>query len=439
MALKMRTAAAALNPLMSCSVSVRGAHSRNVAYEPQTAPQATSKDVIKKEKTFGAQNYKPLPVAITKAKGVHVWDVEGKRYYDFLSAYSAVNQGHSHPRIVAAMVDQVQRLSLTSRAFYSDMLGEYAEFVTGLFKYDRVLPMNTGVEGGDTAIKLARRWAYEVKGVPKNQARVLFAKENFWGRSLAAVSSSTDPDCYTNFGPFMPGFDTIPYNDLAALEKEAQDPNVAAFMVEPIQGEAGVVIPHEGYIKGVRDICTKNNILFIADEVQTGLGRTGRRLCVDHDKVRPDIVVLGKALSGGLYPISAVLCDDPIMLLIKPGQHGSTYGGNPLACRVAMEALKVLEEEKLYENSAKMGKLLLSELQKLPKHKVSKVRGKGLFCAIVIDKKYDAWDVCLKLKENGLLAKNTHGDIIRFAPPLVIKEDEVMECAHIIRRTIESI
>uniref|UniRef100_A0A674D985 Ornithine aminotransferase, mitochondrial n=1 Tax=Salmo trutta TaxID=8032 RepID=A0A674D985_SALTR len=400
----------------------------------------TAEEVYAREEKYGAHNYHPLPVALEKGKGLYLWDVEGNRYYDFLSAYSAVNQGHCHPKIIAALNAQASKLTLTSRAFYNDILGAYEEYITTLFGYDKVLPMNTGVEGGETACKLARKWAYTVKGVPKNQAKIIFANGNFWGRTMAAISSSTDPSSYEGFGPFMPGFDLIPYNDIPALEKALQDPNVAAFMVEPIQGEAGVVVPDAGYLTTVRQLCTQNNVLFIADEVQTGLARTGRRLAVDHEEVRPDIVILGKALSGGVYPVSAVLCDDEVMLTIKPGEHGSTYGGNPLACGVAMAALEVLEEEKLAENAEKMGQLLRSELSKLPKEIVPIVRGKGLLNAIVIKetKDYDAWRVCIRLRDNGLLAKPTHGDIIRLAPPLIIKDHEVRECADIIQRTIMS-
>ncbi|KAM9463077.1 ornithine aminotransferase, mitochondrial isoform 1-T2 [Clarias gariepinus] len=400
----------------------------------------SSEEVFSREARYGAHNYHPLPVALSRGQGVHVWDVEGRRYFDFLSAYSSVNQGHCHPKIVAALTGQASRLSLTSRAFYTDVLGEYEEYVTSLFGYNKVLPMNTGVEAGETACKLARKWAYNVKGVPRYQAKIVFAEGNFWGRTLAAISASTDPSSYDGFGPFMPGFELVPYNDIPALEKALQDPNVAAFMVEPIQGEAGVVIPDAGYLRKVRELCTKNNVLFIADEVQTGLARTGRRLAVDHEDVRPDLVLLGKALSGGMYPVSAVLCDDEVMLTIKPGEHGSTYGGNPLACRVAITALQVLEEEKLAENAAKMGKILRAELDKLPKEVVALVRGKGLLNALVIKetKDYDAWRVCLRLRDNGLLAKPTHGHIIRLAPPLTIKEDEIRECAEVIQRTILS-
>lgn len=400
----------------------------------------TSEDIYAREEKYGAHNYHPLPVALERGEGINVWDVEGNRYYDFLSAYSAVNQGHCHPKIVSALTTQSSRLALTSRAFYNDVLGAYEEYITRLFGYDKVLPMNTGVEAGETACKLARKWAYTVKGVPKNQAKIIFANGNFWGRTMAAISSSTDPSSYEGFGPFMPGFDLVPFNDVPALEKALQDPNVAAFMVEPIQGEAGVVVPDPGYLTKVRQLCTKHNVLWIADEVQTGLARTGRRLAVDHENVRPDIITLGKALSGGVYPVSAVLCDDEIMLTIKPGEHGSTYGGNPVACRVAIAALEVLEEERLAENAERMGQILRSELNKLPKDIVTTVRGKGLLNAIVIKetKDYDAWKVCLRLRDNGLLAKPTHGDIIRFAPPLVITESELRDCVDIINRTVMS-
>uniref|UniRef100_A0A8C6UQ00 Ornithine aminotransferase n=1 Tax=Neogobius melanostomus TaxID=47308 RepID=A0A8C6UQ00_9GOBI len=400
----------------------------------------TSQEIYTREEKYGAHNYHPLPVALERGEGIYVWDVEGNRYCDFLSAYSAVNQGHCHPKIVSALTAQSSRLALTSRAFYNDVLGAYEEYVTRLFGYDKVLPMNTGVEAGETACKLARKWAYTVKGVPKNQAKIIFANGNFWGRTMAAISSSTDPSSYEGFGPYMPGFELIPYNDIPSLEKALQDPNVAAYMMEPIQGEAGVVVPDPGYLTKVRQLCTKHNVLWIADEVQTGLARTGRRLAVDHENVRPDIITLGKALSGGVYPVSAVLCDDEIMLTIKPGEHGSTYGGNPVACRVAMAALEVLEEERLAENAERMGQILRTELSKLPKDIVTTVRGKGLLNAIVIKetKDYDAWQVCLRLRDNGLLAKPTHGDIIRFAPPLVISESEIRDCVDVIQRTILS-
>lgn len=398
-----------------------------------------SEEVFGKEKKYGAENYAPIPVAISKGEGVYVWDVDGNKYYDFLSAYSAVNQGHCHPRIIKALKDQADVLTLTSRAYYNNVLGEYEEYITKLFGFDRVLPMNTGVEGGETACKLARKWAYKVKKIPENQARTIFADGNFWGRTLAAISSSTDPSAYNHYGPFMPGFFNVPYNDIPALEKELQNPNTCAFMVEPIQGEAGVVVPDEGYLRKIRELCTKYNVLWIADEVQTGLARTGRRLAVDHESVKPDILILGKALSGGVLPVAAVLADDEIMLTIRPGEHGSTYGGNPLACKVAIEALKVLEEEQLAENAERLGKIVREELNKLPKNIVKLVRGKGLLNAIVIDEKFDAYDVCLKLRSNGLLAKPTHGDIIRFAPPLVITEAQTRECLDIISQTITSL
>jgi len=393
------------------------------------------------EEQYGAHNYHPLPVVLEKGEGVFLWDVDGKRYYDFLSGYSAVNQGHCHPRIIRALIEQAQKLTLTSRAFHNNLLGEYARFITSYFGYDKVLPMNTGVEGGETAIKLARRWAYTKKGVPENKAKIIFAEGNFWGRTLAAISSSNDPSSYKGFGPYMPGFELVPYNDAIALEKALQDKNVAAFMVEPIQGEAGVVVPDDGYLTKVRSLCTEYNVLFIADEIQTGLARTGKMLACDHENVQPDILVLGKALSGGVLPVSAVLANDDVMLNIKPGEHGSTYGGNPLACAVAMEALTVLKEEKMAENAAAMGNLLRSELQKLSSPFIKIIRGKGLLNAIVIDHlNPDAsWDLCLALKENGLLAKPTHGDKIRFAPPLLITAEQVKETVGIIGRSLETL
>lgn len=400
-----------------------------------------SEEAIHLEEKYGAHNYHPIPVVLTKGEGVFVWDVDGKRYYDFLSAYSAVNQGHCHPKIIAAMMEQASKLTLTSRAFYNDVLGKYEKFMTELLGYDKLLPMNTGVEGGETAIKLARRWGYEVKGIEKNKAKVIFAEGNFWGRTLAAVSSSNDPSSYAGYGPYMPGFDLIPYNDLSALEKAISDPNVAAFMVEPIQGEAGVVVPHDGYLKGVSELCKKYNVLFIADEVQTGIARTGKMLACDHENVKPDILVLGKALSGGTMPVSAVLASNEIMLTIKPGEHGSTYGGNPLACAVALAAMQVVIDEKLSENAERLGEILRAGLKEIKSDRVTAVRGKGLLNAIVIKEKdgVDAWQVCIKLKERGLLAKPTHGDIIRFAPPLVINEEQLKECIQIIKETIESL
>ncbi len=391
------------------------------------------------EDLYGAHNYHPLPVVLEKGEGVFLWDVDGKRYYDFLSGYSAVNQGHCHPRIIASLVEQAQKLTLTSRAFHNNLLGEYARFITRYFGYDKVLPMNTGVEGGETAIKLARRWAYTQKGVPENKAKIVFANGNFWGRTLAAISASTDPDSYKGFGPYMPGFELVPYNDIPALEKALQDPDMAAFMVEPIQGEAGVVVPDEGYLQKVRELCTTYNVLFIADEIQTGLARTGRMLACDHENVRPDILILGKALSGGVLPVSAVLADDSVMMNIRPGEHGSTYGGNPLACAVAITALTVLKEEKMAENAEAMGQLLRSELAKLSSPLISMIRGKGLLNAIVINHPNPeaAWDICLDLKELGLLAKPTHGDKIRFAPPLLINREQVMETVAIIGHALE--
>ncbi|EFN77876.1 Ornithine aminotransferase, mitochondrial [Harpegnathos saltator] len=382
----------------------------------------TSQQVFDRESNYGAHNYHPLPVAVCKAEGVFMWDVEGKRYFDFLSAYSAVNQGHCHPRIYKAMIDQAKNLTLTSRAFYSDVLGEFEEYITKLFGYDKWLPMNTGVEGGETACKLARRWGYNVKRIPENKAKIVFAEGNFWGRTMSAISASTDPTCYNGFGPYMPGFGIIPYDDLVALEKVLTEPNVCAFM--------------DGYLRGIRELCSKYNVLWIADEVQTGLARTGKRLAVDYEAVRPDILILGKALSGGFYPVSGVLANDPIMLTIKPGEHGSTYGGNPLGCRIALEALRVLEEERLAENAERLGHAFRSELNKLPREVVTLVRGKGLLNAVVINDKIDAMDICLRLKENGLLAKPTHDHIIRFAPPLVITEGQIRECADIISKTV---
>lgn len=399
-----------------------------------------SETLMQLEEEFGAHNYHPIPVVIDKGEGVFVWDVDGKKYFDFLSAYSAVNQGHCHPRLIKVLTEQAKKLTLTSRAFYNSTLGEYEKFITQFFGYDKVLPMNTGVEGGETAIKLARRWAYDVKGVKENEAKIIFAEGNFWGRTLAAISASTDPSSFKGFGPYMPGYITVPYNNLVELEKAMQDKNVAAFMVEPIQGEAGVVVPDEGYLKSVRALCDKYKVLFIADEVQTGLCRTGKMLACDHENVKPDILILAKALSGGILPVSAVLANNEIMLTIKPGEHGSTYGGNPLACVVAMEALKILKEEKLAENAENLGKLLRDELNKIKAESdvITAVRGKGLLNAIVIKEKNGktAWDVCLELAENGLLAKPTHGDIIRFAPPLIITKEQLMECVAIIKKVI---
>jgi ornithine--oxo-acid transaminase len=391
------------------------------------------------EERYNAHNYHPLPVVIEKGEGVFVWDVEGNKYFDCLSAYSAVNQGHCHPRIIKALTEQAHKLTLTSRAFHSNLLGEYAEFICNFFGYEKVLPMNTGVEGGETAIKLCRKWAYEIKGIPKNQAKIIFAENNFWGRTIAAISSSTDPKSYTNFGPFIPGFEIIPYNDLPALEKALSDPNVAGFMVEPIQGEAGVVVPDEGYLKSASELCKKHNVLFIADEVQTGVARTGKLLACDYEDVKPDILILGKALGGGVFPVSAVLSSHEVMDTLKPGEHGSTFGGNPLACAVAMESLKVVKDEQLAENAFAMGNIFRDRLKAISSPLMGEVRGKGLLNAAVISPFGDnktAYDVCLALKENGLLAKQTHDHIIRFAPPLIITENQVHACCDIIEKTI---
>jgi ornithine--oxo-acid transaminase len=401
----------------------------------------STQEAIELEEKYGAHNYHPLPVVLSKGQGVYVWDVEGKRYYDFLSAYSAVNQGHCHPRIINALIEQSQKLTLTSRAFYNDKLGEYEKYITEYFGYDRVLPMNTGVEGGETALKLCRKWAYTVKGVPHNQAKIIFASNNFWGRTLAAISASTDPNASKDFGPYMPGYQVIPYNDLEALEKALEDPNVAGFMVEPIQGEAGVVVPQEGYLRKAHELCKAKNVLLIADEVQTGLARTGKMLCADYDDIQPDILILGKALSGGVLPVSAVLANDEIMLTIKPGQHGSTYGGNPLACAVAMEALAVLKDEQLAENAFRLGNIFRARMQKFQEktEMIQLVRGRGLLNALVINDTEEgetAWNICLALQKNGLLAKPTHGNIIRLAPPLVITEDQLNDCCEIIEQTI---
>ena len=393
------------------------------------------------EDQFGAHNYHPIPVVLEKGEGVYLYDVDGKKYFDFLSGYSAVNQGHCHPAIIKTLQEQANKLTLTSRAFHNNLLGEYEQYITKYFGYDKVLPMNTGVEGGETAIKLARRWGYAVKGIPENQAKIIFAEGNFWGRTLAAISSSTDPSSFKGFGPYMPGFGIVAYNDLNALEDQLKDTNVAAFMVEPIQGEAGVVIPDEGYLKGIRDLCTKYNVLFIADEIQTGLARTGKMLACDHENVRPDILILGKALSGGTLPVAAVLADDIIMLQIKPGEHGSTYGGNPLACAVAMKSLEVLKTEKMAENAEAMGKILRAEIEKLNSPLIKLVRGKGLLNAIVINHSDPevSWELCLHLKDLGLLAKPTHGDKIRFAPPLIINEAQIKEAVGIIAEALKRI
>ncbi len=387
------------------------------------------KDYIAREDKYGAHNYHPLPVVLEKGKGVRVWDVEGKEYFDFLSAYSAVNQGHCHPKIVKALTDQAEILTLTSRAFYNNILGEYEEFITKYFGYDKVLPMNTGAEADETALKLCRKWAYKVKGIKEDQAKIIVCEDNFHGRTITIVSMSTDPDSYGGFGPFTPGFVKIPYNNIEALEKELKDPNVAGFLLEPIQGEAGVFVPDEGYLKKAYELCKKNNVLFIADEVQTGIARTGKMLACDHEGVRPDILILGKAVSGGVMPVSCVLADDEIMLTIKPGEHGSTFGGNPLACKVAIAALNVIKDEKLAENAEKMGKIFRDEMKAIKSEMIELVRGKGLLNAVVIRNKpgKTAWDVCMAMAEKGVLAKPTHGNIIRFAPPLVITEAELRE------------
>ena len=402
---------------------------------------ANAAKYLELEDKFGAHNYHPIPVVLEKGEGVYLYDVDGKKYFDFLSGYSAVNQGHCHPAIVKTLQEQAAKLTLTSRAFHNNLLGEYEAFITKYFGYDKVLPMNTGVEGGETAIKLARRWGYNVKGIAENQARIIFAEGNFWGRTLAAISSSTDPSSFKGFGPYMPGFGLVPYNDLVALENELKDTNVAAFMVEPIQGEAGVVLPDDGYLKGVRELCTKYNVLFIADEIQTGLARTGKMLACDHEGVRPDILILGKALSGGTLPISAVLADDIVMMQIKPGEHGSTYGGNPLACAVAIKSLEVLKSEKMAENAEAMGKILRAELEKLNSPLIKLVRGRGLLNAIVIDHKDPeiSWELCLHLRDLGLLAKPTHGDKIRFAPPLIINEAQIKEAVDIIGQALKKL
>ena len=397
----------------------------------------TSKNIIELEYRYGAHNYHPLPVVLEKGSGIFLWDVEGKKYFDFLSAYSAVNQGHCHPKIISALVNQSQKLTLTSRAFHNNILGQYEKFITQFFGYDKVLPMNTGVEGGETAVKLARKWGYEVKKIPKDSAKIVFVEGNFWGRTLGAISSSTDPSSTNGFGPFMPGYEIIPYNDLEALKNSLKDPNVAAFMVEPIQGEAGVVVPDENYLLEAYNMCKSQNVLFIADEVQTGIGRTGKMLCCDHHGFKPDILILGKALSGGVFPVSAILASDEVMLTIKPGEHGSTFGGNPVACQVAISALNVIKEEKLAENAQLMGEVFRARLQDFADNNniVTKVRGKGLLNAIVINDKEGsdiAWNICLNMAEKGLLAKPTHGNIIRFAPPLIINRKELDECIDII-------
>lgn len=403
-----------------------------------TKTKMTAADYMEKESKFGAHNYHPLPVVLERGEGVHVWDTDGKKYFDFLSAYSAVNQGHCHPKIIKAMTDQAQKLTLTSRAFYSENLGRYEKYVTEYFGYDKVLPMNTGAEADETAIKLVRRWGYDVKGIPENEAKIIVCDGNFHGRTVTIISMSNDPDSYKGFGPFTPGFVSIPYNDVDALAKELKDPNVCAFLVEPIQGEAGVYVPENGFLKKAFDLCKANNVLFVADEVQTGIARTGKLLAVDHEGVRPDVLILGKAISGGVVPVSAVLADDDIMLVIKPGEHGSTFGGNPIACEVAMAALQVVKDEKLAENAEAMGQIFRDELSNVKSDMIELVRGKGLLNAIVIKPKggKTAWDVCMRLRDNGMLAKPTHGHIIRFAPPLTINETQLREAIEIIKKTM---
>jgi ornithine--oxo-acid transaminase len=401
--------------------------------------QMTTQDYMKREEQYGAHNYHPLPVVLDKGEGVHVWDVEGKQYYDFLSAYSAVNQGHSHPKIVNTLTEQANKLALTSRAFFNSVLGEYEEYITKYFGYDKVLPMNTGAEADETAIKLCRKWAYKRKGITENRAKIIVCENNFHGRTITIVSMSTDPDARKDYGPYTPGFVTIPFNDLEALEKELQDPDVAGFLVEPIQGEAGVNVPDEGYLKKAYDLCKKHNVLFMADEVQTGIARTGKILACEHEGVRPDVLILGKAISGGLYPVSAVLADDDVMLTIQPGEHGSTYGGNPIAAKVAIAALDVVKEENLAENAERLGKIFREEFRSIKSEMIEDVRGKGLLNAVVIKNKEGktAWDVCVTMKDHGVLAKPTHGNIIRFAPPLVINEEQLRDAMDKIKETFK--
>lgn len=401
----------------------------------------TPQNFIEMEDKFGAHNYHPLPVVLSKGEGVYLWDVEGKKYYDFLSAYSAVNQGHCHPKIINTLIEQAKTLTLTSRAFYNDALGPYEKYITDYFGYDKVLPMNSGAEADETALKLCRRWGYDKKGIPENEAKIIVCEGNFHGRTITIISMSTDPDSYKGFGPYTPGFEVVPYNDLEALEKALDDPNVAGFLVEPIQGEAGVYVPDDGYLKKAYDLCKAKNVLFIADEVQTGIARTGKLLACDHENVRPDILILGKALSGGVLPVSAVLADDDIMLVIKPGEHGSTFGGNPVACKVAVSALEVVKEEKLAERAEELGQLFRDELAKINSPMIELIRGKGLLNAIVIKPTNgkEAWDVCLTMKENGLLAKPTHQHIIRFAPPLVITKEQILESVSIIKKSLDEV
>ncbi|EFN56647.1 hypothetical protein CHLNCDRAFT_57535 [Chlorella variabilis] len=426
----------------AAGVAAAGSRSMASGHGLDPAQSSLQQQYIDKEEKYGAHNYHPLPVVLNRGEGIFMWDVDGKRYFDFLSGYSAVNQGHCHPKILEAMIEQSRKLTLTSRAFFNDALGEYEEYITRLLGYDKVLPMNTGVEGGETAVKLARRWGYDVKGVPKYQAKILFAADNFWGRTTSAISSSTDPDSYEGFGPFMPGFEVIPYNDLPALQAKLEsDPNIVAFMVEPIQGEAGVVVPDDGYLKKAQELLHKHNALLIADEVQTGLCRTGKMLCSEWDGCKPDITVLGKALSGGTMPVSAVLANDEIMLTIGRGQHGSTYGGNPVAARVAVASLQVLVDEKCAESAARLGPIFRKELEDMGSPLIQKVRGRGLLNAIVIDPNagVEAWDICLKLMREGLLTKPTHRNIIRLAPPLVISQEQLHEATGIIKKVFSSL
>ena len=399
----------------------------------------TEQEYMDREAKYGAHNYHPLPVVLEKGEGIYVWDVNGKRYFDFLSAYSAVNQGHCHPKIVEAMTEQAKKLALTSRAFYNNVLGEWEEYITKYFGYDKVLPMNSGAEADETALKLCRRWGYDVKGIPADQAKIIVCDNNFHGRTITIITLSNDPSSYAGFGPFTPGFERIPYDDIPALEEALKDPNVAGFLLEPIQGEAGVYVRHEGYLKKAYDLCKAHNVLFMADEVQTGIARTGKMLACDHEGVRPDILILGKAISGGLMPVSCVLADDEIMLTIKPGEHGSTYGGNPIAAKVSMAALQVIKDEKLEENAERLGKIFRERVKAIKSDMMELVRGKGLLNAVVITPKNGktAWDVCLKLRDNGLLAKPTHEHIIRFAPPLVINEEQLLEAIGIIEKTLK--
>lgn len=429
--------------------SVARRQQRAITRRLQSSSSKSAAELMALEDKYGAHNYHPLPVVLTKGANTKVWDTDGKEYFDFLSAYSAVNQGHCHPKIIGALTEQAEKLTLTSRAFHNDSLGEYCEFVTKYFGMDRVLPMNTGVEGGETAIKLARKWGYQVKGIAPNKARVLFANNNFWGRTLAAVSSSNDPSAFIEFGPYMPGFNSVPYNDLGSLEMEFQKDaeNIAAFMVEPIQGEAGVMVPDDGYMKKLKEMCEKYNVLLIADEVQTGLCRTGHRLAVDHDEILPDILILGKALSGGVLPVSAILAKEEVMMTLKPGEHGSTYGGNPLACKVAIAALEVLRDEKLAENSQERGEQLRKGLETLIENSpVEQVRGRGLLNAVIINQpkggygdEGKAWEICVNLMNNGMLAKPTHGNIIRLAPPLTITEGEIDQCLDIFEKSVRQL